>query len=560
MTTDPIRCVDNRPEDRRLQLAASLTGQAERLAFLREHGMGLFATPDIADTWTCIRDWPIGEAPELMPLLIKLWAAFLSGDAAAVSGLRRHLADRTPGTAREASTLQAFEALGSGGRPLTERIQQAEHAVAVLEGTAPCPEMANAILTLAQLLAGGEAYRRSCTLFQEAARMFAQCDMPFPAAVSTTNALLGQWRLGLHEDVLRLGALALSDSASFGGTACSWWEIVRLPMGLSCLETGRTALAGQHLEAARLCIRSLRLFHMHGLVELGLFRVHLVRNDLDGMTRLLEESQTLFGSMHHAGFDRLLAMMRSLTADAGGRAPGEADRECFGPETMAVPGDGMGIGAEMRCWLMLHGYVDDDGTPDVVPLLEHVRRIGHRPALQLFLLLAADLGLKSGHVGQAEVLVAEAIDLWRETGGYAGFLMHPARAVHLVRVMEPGLYRLLSRMMGNRMLAVASTNASGHMSPAPSANGQGAADPALRSDGGSARRSERPSETLERLSAREREILALAAAGHGNQEIGATLFLGTSTVKWHINRIFAKLGATSRIQAIQIARERGDLP
>ncbi|MDQ5818434.1 MAG: LuxR C-terminal-related transcriptional regulator, partial [Actinomycetota bacterium] len=59
----------------------------------------------------------------------------------------------------------------------------------------------------------------------------------------------------------------------------------------------------------------------------------------------------------------------------------------------------------------------------------------------------------------------------------------------------------------------------------------------------------------EPLSERELEVLALIAAGKSNQEISAKLFVSTSTVKTHINRLYRKLGARSRTQAIARARE-----
>jgi LuxR family transcriptional regulator, maltose regulon positive regulatory protein len=57
------------------------------------------------------------------------------------------------------------------------------------------------------------------------------------------------------------------------------------------------------------------------------------------------------------------------------------------------------------------------------------------------------------------------------------------------------------------------------------------------------------------LSERELEVLALIASGKSNQEIAAKLFVSTSTVKTHINRLYRKLGARSRTQAIARARE-----
>jgi LuxR family maltose regulon positive regulatory protein len=59
----------------------------------------------------------------------------------------------------------------------------------------------------------------------------------------------------------------------------------------------------------------------------------------------------------------------------------------------------------------------------------------------------------------------------------------------------------------------------------------------------------------EPLSERELEVLALVAAGRSNREIAAKLFVSTSTVKTHIHRLYRKLGARSRTQAIARARE-----
>jgi DNA-binding NarL/FixJ family response regulator len=52
------------------------------------------------------------------------------------------------------------------------------------------------------------------------------------------------------------------------------------------------------------------------------------------------------------------------------------------------------------------------------------------------------------------------------------------------------------------------------------------------------------------LSVREAEIMTLIADGHSNGEIAAQLVLAEKTVKNHVNRIYAKLGAESRAAAI----------
>ena len=60
------------------------------------------------------------------------------------------------------------------------------------------------------------------------------------------------------------------------------------------------------------------------------------------------------------------------------------------------------------------------------------------------------------------------------------------------------------------------------------------------------------------LTAQERTIAELAAAGHSNKEIAAQLYLSPRTVGAHLYRIFPKLGVTSRAALGQALRELAD--
>jgi pimeloyl-ACP methyl ester carboxylesterase len=62
---------------------------------------------------------------------------------------------------------------------------------------------------------------------------------------------------------------------------------------------------------------------------------------------------------------------------------------------------------------------------------------------------------------------------------------------------------------------------------------------------------------LERLTDRERQVLDLVAAGRPNPDIARELSIATKTVKNHVSRIYRKLGADSRGEAIVMAREAG---
>lgn len=62
---------------------------------------------------------------------------------------------------------------------------------------------------------------------------------------------------------------------------------------------------------------------------------------------------------------------------------------------------------------------------------------------------------------------------------------------------------------------------------------------------------------VEPLTEREQEIVRLIAGGCSNQEIARQLFLGVSTVKWHLLHIYGKLQVQSRTQAVAHARQLG---
>jgi DNA-binding NarL/FixJ family response regulator len=63
-----------------------------------------------------------------------------------------------------------------------------------------------------------------------------------------------------------------------------------------------------------------------------------------------------------------------------------------------------------------------------------------------------------------------------------------------------------------------------------------------------------------RLTARERQVLALLAQGDRNKEIALRLGLRERTVKFHVANLMAKLGAQSRTEALRRSLELGLLP
>jgi DNA-binding NarL/FixJ family response regulator len=64
-------------------------------------------------------------------------------------------------------------------------------------------------------------------------------------------------------------------------------------------------------------------------------------------------------------------------------------------------------------------------------------------------------------------------------------------------------------------------------------------------------------EALEELTERELEVLEQLASGLSNKRIARALGISEHTAKFHVNGILAKLGASSRTEAVVAAARRG---
>ncbi|MFF7983670.1 response regulator [Streptomyces sp. NPDC007901] len=141
--------------------------------------------------------------------------------------------------------------------------------------------------------------------------------------------------------------------------------------------------------------------------------------------------------------------------------------------------------------------------------------------------------------GRTRILIVTTFDLDEYAydglrAGASGFLLKDARPEELVAgiravasgeaVVAPSLTRRLLDAYAHRVLAPAGV----------------AEDPRLRS-----------------LTDREREVLVAIGRGWNNTEIAERLVLTESTVKKHVGRVLAKIGARDRIQAVITAYDAG---
>lgn len=119
--------------------------------------------------------------------------------------------------------------------------------------------------------------------------------------------------------------------------------------------------------------------------------------------------------------------------------------------------------------------------------------------------------------------------------GASGFLLKDVQASELtaaIRAVDAGDATLSPRVT-RRMLELFG----GRL---PRSTGGGAEDAALGT-----------------LTERERDVFAAIGAGLTNTEIAAALFVSESTVKTHVGRVLAKMGARDRVQAVILAHRLG---
>ncbi|MGP3754130.1 DNA-binding response regulator, NarL/FixJ family, contains REC and HTH domains [Streptomyces sp. LamerLS-316] len=120
------------------------------------------------------------------------------------------------------------------------------------------------------------------------------------------------------------------------------------------------------------------------------------------------------------------------------------------------------------------------------------------------------------------------------TGGSAGFLLKDSAPAELMRAVR------------------AAAGGEAYLSP-------GATRHVVDSlaSGGAPQRAEDARRRLEKLTDRERDVLALLGEGLSNADAGQRIHMSEATVKAYVSRILAKLECENRVQAALLARDAG---
>jgi len=194
-------------------------------------------------------------------------------------------------------------------------------------------------------------------------------------------------------------------------------------------------------------------------------------------------------------------------------------------------------------WLIARAQQDDSGGPRIIQAKRMLDRlmlanaaIGHIDTTVRILILQSLSQVVNRNLDSAIDLLEQAI-----------ILAEPAGTIQPFVDEGPLLFNLLTRVLERdiRSGILHSEIIGRHTRKLMTAFAQINAQPAAVE----------PEKLIEPLTEREIEIVKLIAAGLSNQEIAERMILATSTIKWYIIHLYAKLATHNRTSAVARARE-----
>jgi DNA-binding NarL/FixJ family response regulator len=159
--------------------------------------------------------------------------------------------------------------------------------------------------------------------------------------------------------------------------------------------------------------------------------------------------------------------------------------------------------------------------------------------------------------GSADVVVYDVHGLSDGDGDDLRLLVkrHPGRVVALSRQLQPGL---VARALGlGAVVSVSMASDHEELADLVQAVAAGLFEDGSETDLANRRTRDHDLGRDLRLTPREEDVLALVVAGRSNAEIAELLFLSPNTVKSFIRTAYAKIGATTRSQAVAWGIQHG---
>jgi LuxR family maltose regulon positive regulatory protein len=290
---------------------------------------------------------------------------------------------------------------------------------------------------------------------------------------------------------------------------------------------------------------------------ISMSRIHVARGRPGKSLEILEEAENIGHTSHWPRLIRIInweRVRRALLRGELGRAESIAEK-LLQQERAGLPQD----------WILFSEEVSGDAI-GMIRLAIH-----HSQSDQALQLIARELAVarSQGRIRrQIKLLVLDA--LAQKSKGIDNAAHRSLREA--LRLAEPGKFIRTFLEEGEGMISLLQEE---YQTLAPDAEKFGDADfgistrflETLLSAGGvnpqstPSQASLQASDTLtEALTDREKKILVYLSNGVSNKEMARKIFVSENTVKFHLKNIYSKLSVSSRLQAINAARQMGIVP
>lgn len=377
----------------------------------------------------------------------------------------------------------------------------------------------NSYMTYGRQLTNINRFRDGAEYFNKAYEIFRSLESTFLALNCFVSECLNLYALGKCSEVIKKCQEALMLNSSHNSKLEEHMNIVKLPLGMCYFEMNKISLAIEALMQAKSGIVSLKLVHMHGLVEQYLFRCYSITKDEEKITNTLEKLEEIFKNLNYPQMEYLIMSMKIKAALAFDRAPKDEWIEKLELAYQINPKAAAIFILEILTELKLKGFSEIITIDILIYHLEKLRFEGHMPHIQSISLYLAELFYREKDIETMKVHLKTACDIYKQYKLFAAFNDRKLKCYSYISNIDSSVVREFKKN---------------------SINFQANVDLKDSLDNN--------------LTDRELEILRLIGEGKSNKEISEVLFISVGTTKWHINNIFGKLEAKNRFEAMEKAR------
>lgn len=465
--------------------------------FVKKNVVHFFDSPYLTKYYQCLKPFQLKSNESK---LVLAWLAFLSGDFMShymhlMSIKFDELEDVMKALYLDLKSIsKLFGTLEERYQFSLESIKYVEKDNTFYKG--------NALAIHANLIFLKGEIRKAAEYFEKAFEIFFREQLYFQASVAISNSLQDYMRLGEFSKVIEKAQHILMLTSEFQSDDKIYWEVLGLPLGAVYMITNKPALALEWLNRAERAIDQMELVHMHGSLEIYLFKTYLLMKDNEKLNQFLDKTCHMFDHMHIEtmqtviGYGKIVSNHTSINVEIERMEQIFLERENVRPLVI-----------ESIAYLNNHQLSNIEFVEKMVQLMDGYRYSGDIISLQTCLLQLAEHYYIKNDYAASKLLIEEAIDNYHLKNIKAPFYLYDYKCFPLISKID------------KRIVATAKTIDYSNL-----------------------------------LTQRELEILELINQGKNNDEIGKTIFISEGTVKWHINHILSKLEVKNRLQAIDKAK------